>query len=142
MKQAVWLLAGTAAVLLAMHGLLGYPAAFGIGYGAITVMSALIAGTFLWLWWERATPLALGMALSWAGTFSVMGWWWVYALSGRPESMAGSGALFVLLSFQIAGAVLHFDVMQSSMGCRRRVFVLPVAGAFALGALATFFTTS
>jgi len=140
MKQGLWLLAATSAAFLAVHAALGYSAAFGIGYGAITVMSALIALTFLWLWWERATPLALGMAMSWAGTASVMGWWWAFALAGRPEGMAGNGVLFLFLSLQISGAVLHFDVMQTSMGLRRRVFVLPIAAAFAAGAAAAVFT--
>ncbi len=142
MKQALWLVAATSAAFLAVHAGFGYPAAIGIGYGAIMVMSTLIAATFLWLWWQRTTPLALGMAMSWAGTASVTGWWWAAALAGRPEAMSGNGALLPFLSLQIAGAVLHFDVMQTSMGLRRRVFVLPVVAAFAAGAAAAAFTKS
>ena len=141
MKQALWLLVITVLAFAAVHGSLGYAAAYGLGYGAIVVMSALIALTFLWLWWERTTPLALGMALSWAGTASVMGWWWIYSLAGMPEAMNGNGLLFLFLSFQIAGAVLHFDVMQTSMGFRRRVVAVPVLAAFAVGAAAAYITT-
>lgn len=135
MKQAVLLIAASSALLLAFGLGFGWHATFRIAHGAITIMSALIAGTFLWLWRENATPLALGMGLSWAGTASVMGWWWRFDLLGRPDGIAESEILIALLALQLAGAVLHFDVIQSSMGLGRRFAILPVAAAILASAL-------
>lgn len=142
MKQALWLIAATCVALLGVCGLSGYAAAYGIAFGAITVMSALISGTFLWLWWERTTPLALGMATSWAGTASVMGWWWLRSLADGAENATGSEVLLVFLSLQISGAILHFDVMQTSMGYSRRVLAVPLALSVAAGAAAAYITNS
>lgn len=142
MKQALWLIAATSVALLGVHGILGYGAAHGFAFGAIAVMSALISVTFLWLWWERTTPLALGMATSWAGTASVMGWWWLRSLADGVERATGTGALLVFLALQISGAILHFDVMQTSMGLRRRVLALPLTLAVAAGAAAAYITNS
>lgn len=135
MKHAILLLAVTTGALVALSLGVGWSATFRIAHGAITIMSALISVTFLWLWRENATPLALGMGLSWAGTASVMGWWWRYELIGRPEASAESEVLIAMLALPLAGAVLHFDVIQSSMGLGRRFTILPVAAAICLSAL-------
>jgi len=116
--------------------ILGYSSAYKLGYGAISIMGMIIAATFLWLWWVRATPLALGMAFSWAGSGTVMGWWWSYNILGSPEAMHDNKALFVFLSLYIVGAVMHFKVIQQALSLPRNIFWVPVGGAMLLSVLA------
>jgi hypothetical protein len=129
MRQALGMFAAIAAVLFMVNRRIGYEAAYEIGYGALSLMGAMIAATFLWLWYERATPLALGMAFSWAGATCVMGWWWTYNLFDRPVAMVGSEVLFAFLSLYFVGAILHFAVMQRSLGLHGALFALPLLGA-------------
>jgi hypothetical protein len=140
MKQALWLLGGTAAAFHAVEYLAGELVARDLGFCWIALMSALIALTFLWLWWERATPLALGMAVSWAGTASMMGWWWLQRPLERSDAASGDGLPLVFLSFQITGAMLHFEVMQTSMGYRRGAAAIPVLAAFAASVMVDHIT--
>jgi hypothetical protein len=135
MRQALGLFLVIVAVLLGADRWLGYGAAYEIGYGALALMGAMIAATFLWLWYERTTPLALGMAFSWAGAASVMGWWWIFNLLDRPRVMVGSEVLFAFLSLYFVGAVLHFSVMQRSLGLHGMMFALPLLGATLLSAV-------
>lgn len=135
MRQALGMFAVIVAVLLAADRWLGYEAAYEIGYGALALMAAMIAATFLWLWYERATPLALGMAFSWSGAACVLGWWWVFNLLDRPMSMAGSAVLFAFLSLYFVGAILHFSVMQRSLGLHGGLFAIPLLVATLTSAL-------
>lgn len=134
MKHAMGMFFAVATAFVFAHAVFGYQLAYEIGYGAITVMSIFISGTFLWLWRARTTPLALGMAFSWAGTASVMGWWWMFNVLDRPAGMVQSEFLFLFLSLHIVGAVLHFGVIQRSMGIARQAFLVPVTLAFAISA--------
>lgn len=103
-----------------------------IGYGAISVMAMMISITFLWLWQVRATPLALGMSFSWAGSGLVMGYWWMMQMAGLPQWGQEAELLLVFLAFLIAGAVLHFAVIQASFGYHGLSFLAPVALSIAL----------
>jgi hypothetical protein len=132
MRYAGLLLIGIAGVGVLADWAFGYALTYAVGYGAFAIMAAMISGTFFWLWATRATPLALGMGFSWAGAASVMGWWWVYHLAAQPPAMAENAALFVFLGFYFVGAILHFVVIQRSMGMRRWVFVVPVVLAVAV----------
>lgn len=128
MRQAIWLLAVAAAALVLALGALGPAATSAMGFAAVAPMAALISGTFLWLWWVRATPLALGMALSWAGVAFIAG------------HLAWTGAAvlpLVALPLLGVGAALHFAVMRRSMGLRRTAALLPatLAAAAALASL-------
>lgn len=123
MKQALWLVLAVGAVGLASGLALGPVPVAAIGFGALAAMGALISATFLWLWWVRATPLALGMVLSWAGAAAMAG-----GLAGSA-SWPGLAALPPIFG----GAILHFGVMRRSMDLGRWAFVMPVAVA-ALGA--------
>ncbi len=114
---------------------LGYQAAYEIGYGALSFMAILIAMTFTWLWHARATPLALGMAFSWFGAASVMGWWWLYNVLDGPTVMVRNEMLFVFLSLYFVGAGLHFSVVQRSFGLRPWVFAAPIVGSTVLSVL-------
>ncbi len=132
MKHAFLLFAAVWLAFTAVDAALGHQAAQALGFGAITLMSGLISLTFLWLWSERATPLALGMSFSWAGTASLMGWWWVFGVLGRPAWMAAHPALFLFLSLHVVGTVLHLAVMRRSMDLGRAAVVVPIAVAAVL----------
>lgn len=132
MKQAFALLVVLIALFQLGHLTLGYQAVYQVAYGAITLMALMIAATFLWLFIVRATPLALGMAYSWAGAGFVMGWWWIFNLSGQPDWIRQSPILFTFLPFYFVGAVLHFSVIHRSFGLHGAAFMLPIAGAVLL----------
>jgi hypothetical protein len=107
----------------------GQGAGFGptaaIGFSAMVVIAAVNALTFLWLWYVRATPLALGMALSWSGQAGLSFWW---ELRSAPSFMALHGnevALFVLISLYVVGGGLHIAVVQRSMEIGRQVLLWP-----------------
>ncbi len=134
MKQALLLLVALMALFQVGYQVLGYAVVYQIAYGAITLMALMIAATFLWLFVVRATPLALGMAYSWAGAGLVMGWWWIYNLSGQPVWLRESPVLFSLLPFYFVGAVLHFAVIHRSFGWHGAAFLWPVIGAVAVSA--------
>ena len=124
------------AVFLQLGYLLaGYDAMYQIGYGAITLMGLMISLTFLWLYVQRATPLALGMAYSWSGASLVLGWWWIFAVTGEPAFMMQSSVHFVPLALYLSGALLHFSVINRSFGCHGAVFLWPVLGAVTLSTL-------
>ncbi|NIY80421.1 MAG: hypothetical protein HWE33_15325 [Rhodobacteraceae bacterium] len=120
-------------VVLAAAGMavaaLGLEQALLLAYGAIALMALMISATFLWLWQVRATPLALGMSLSWAGSGLTIGWWWAMQIAQSPVWGMEAAMLFLFLSLLIAGAVLHFSVIQGSFGLSGLSFLWPVLGA-------------
>lgn len=129
MKQASLLVAALGILLQLGYWVVGYQAIVQIGFGAITLMGLMIALTFLWLYLQRATPLALGMAYSWFGASLVLGWWWIYALLGAPDVMTASALHFTPLAVYLSGAVLHFSVIHRSFGLQGAAFLAPVLGA-------------
>jgi len=135
MKQALGFFIVVASGLFWADVVLGYEAAYEIGYGALSIMAVLISMTFMWLWYTRATPLALGMAFSWLGAASVMGWWWLYNIFDRPTGMVQNEMLFVFLSAYFVGAGLHFSVVQRSFGMHPWLFVVPMFAATLLSVL-------
>ena len=135
MTQGLTLFVLVATAFMISHETIGWRLTYQIGYGAFCLMAAMISLTFLWLWARRATPLALGMSFGWAGASSVIGWWWVYNLMDRPETMAENEVLFLALSLYFVGAILHFSVIQRSFGLYRLAFLVPVAGAIAASVL-------
>lgn len=122
MKQALQLLFGLSALLVLAYRVLGFDLVYHLAYGAVAAMAAVIAGTFLWLWWARATPLALGMAFSWAGATCVMGWWWAFATAGQPAAMLGHPVVFLFPAAYLVGAILHFQVIHRTLGISKHVF--------------------
>ena len=131
MTRPILLLCLLSGVFLAIHRLFGFEVAYLVGYGAFAMMAAVISGTFLWLWFRRATPLALGMAFGWAGAASVIGWWWVYKLTGRAVWMDENPLLFGCLSLYFVGALLHLQVIGRSFELPERAPVLAFAGTLA-----------
>ena len=99
------------AVLLILGGLVAFGAAetrLGADQATLATMRAAaglavpLGGAFVWLWLERATPLALGLALAWAGSGALLADW--------PSEGPGRGAhLFAAL--YLAGAVVHLRVV-------------------------------
>lgn len=136
MKQAMALLA-TVIGALALGG-----SAFGDGVvllviaGAMALMALMIAATFLWLWFERTTPLALGMVFSWAGAAAYIGWWWVTALTETAGLAWQHGVGLLVQGLFLVGAVLHFAVIHRSFGLQGVAFLWPVGLAFAISSLA------
>jgi hypothetical protein len=126
MTDALRVMGLAVTAMLAIYAFLGYEAAYDISYGAFTLMAAMVSLTFLWLWMQRATPLAVGMAFGWAGAASVMGWWWVYNLLDGPTGMEDSVALFFFLSVYLVGAVMHFAVIGRSLGLANGLWLAPV----------------
>ena len=116
MRQALWLLGAVAVAVAAAVAAMGQAATAAMGYAAVAAMAAMIAGTFLWLWWVRATPLALGMALSWAGVAVVA----FHLAGGAPDALP-----HVALPLLAAGATLHFAVMRRSMGLHPAAAAVP-----------------
>lgn len=132
MKLAMTGGAMLALCFLAAYRAFGYWQVYQIAYGAIVLMAAMIAATFLWLWSKRATPLALGMVFSWTGGAGAMGWWWIYNLVDRPPWMADSPVFFVVLSIYMTGAAMHFTTIGASLGWPRYGWAIPVATAAGL----------
>ncbi|MBT8409417.1 MAG: hypothetical protein KJN93_07310 [Alphaproteobacteria bacterium] len=134
MRQAAVMLLIVSAGFLAANAMLGYSLTYDVGYGAVSLMAMMISLTFLWLWRVRATPLALGMSFSWAGTSSVLGWWWGYSVLERPAVMNDNQALFLFLSLTFTGAILHFQVIQRSIGLPGLIYLGPVAISIVIAA--------
>ena len=126
------LLVAVASAFYASASAFGYRWSYDVGYGAFTLMAFMVAATFFWLWRKRATPLAMGMCLGWAGAAGVMGWWWAYSLLQRPDWMIANPALFILLSAYFVGAVLHFKVIWHSFGLTGLGYYYPVCGSLIL----------
>lgn len=127
MRQALWLMGAAAAAIALAAAVLGTERTAAMGFAAVAAMASLFAGTFLWLWWVRATPLALGMAFSWAGV-------------AVAAAAAGPALPLPALPLLAVGAVLHFAVMRSSMGLPRRAAAAPAALAAAAALAALLFT--
>lgn len=137
MTRPILLLCLLSAAFLMIHGAFGFETAYLVGYGSFALMAALISATFLWLWFRRATPLALGMAFGWAGAASVIGWWWVYRLTGRAVWMEENPLLFACLSLYFVGALLHLQVIGRSFELPERTPVVAFLGTLAASVAAT-----
>ena len=90
---------------------------------AVALLSAGIAGTFGWLWWRRATPLAAGLALAWGGLAAIVAGAW-----------AGPWATAAGLALALIGARLHLGVIAGAGAARIAVAAMlaALAGAASL----------
>ncbi len=138
MSRPIILLSAVGLAFLIMNEFFGFETSYRIGYGAFTLMAAMISLTFLWLWARRATPLAMGMSFGWAGAASVMGWWWSFSALHQPDWMVENPVLLMCLSVYCVGAMLHFQVIGRSFGHREKFFLLPVGGSVVVSALVHF----
>lgn len=135
MKQAIALAVALAAAVELGRALVGDAPVLLVAYGAIALMALWIAATFLWLWAERATPLALGMAFSWAAGGLFAGWWWHDRLVHWPGADIAPHGVSALLALFFVGTLLHFAVIHRSFGRRGPGFLWPVLAALALAVL-------
>lgn len=135
MKHALLLVLAFASLFMVEHAVLGFAFTFESAFGVFAAMAALISGTFLWLHRIHATPLALGMAVGWAGSATVCGWWWIFILLDRPDAMREHPAIFLALSLYFAGAILHLVTIARSMDRPAWYFAPPVALIYVLCSL-------
>ena len=123
MNRSILLFLGLYMGLTTLHHVEGYEIAYDVGYSAISLSALVISITFLWLWRVRATPMALGMALSWAGSFGLVGFWWVFTQIGRqPVRLLERDVLFLFIALYLAGAILHIRVISAAYLRTRTVF--------------------
>ena len=133
MRTPLMLFAAFWAGLVGLDQTLGYDTAYDAGYGAIALDAMVIAGTFGWLWHIRATPMALGMAVSWLGCAGLVGYWWVFNQIGRPPAPGlEKQALWPFLSLYLAGAVGHLRVIANAYGGGRSLFLGGSCGVLAV----------
>jgi hypothetical protein len=129
MKQALAIVVLLTLVFLLLDVFVGFGPAAEIGFSAMIVIAAVNALTFLWLWYVRATPLALGMALSWAGQAGLSLWWQTRSGPSFLAQHGSEAALFALISLYVVGGGLHIAVVLHSMEIARRALIWPALGA-------------
>lgn len=139
MRQALLIALVLWASFMLASALVDYRTAVGIGFAATTLISATNCGTFLWLWYVRATPLALGMSLSWAGQAALSVWWLLTGMPGKTSWLERDPSVFLILSVFMVGGGLHIVVIQNSTGMARSVVLWPaiVVAAIAAGVVLT-----
>lgn len=129
MKQALIVVGLLLAAFLLVDFAAGFSLAAVIGLSAMAVIALVNALTFLWLWHVRATPLALGMALSWAGQAGLSIWWGLGHAERLLALQEGGAALFFMVSLYVVGGALHILVVQRSMEFGRTTLFWPIATA-------------
>lgn len=134
MKQALLLALVLWAAFCLIVEVVDFRLAAAIGFSATTLIAAVNCVTFLWLWYVRATPLALGMALSWAGQSAISVWWFATGMPGEAMSMDHGPLIFLFLSVYMVGGLLHIAVIQNSTGSTRTAVIWPVIATIAIGA--------
>ena len=135
MSRSILLALGIYVMLSTINRTMGFNAAYDLGYGAISLVAIVISVTFAWLWRVRATPMALGMALSWAGCHGLVGYWWVYNQIGRdPSGFFEHDLLFAFISLYFTGAILHLSVISRAYFKTRLVFWCTLCGVVGVSA--------
>ncbi|QDC09309.1 hypothetical protein FHY55_08665 [Oceanicola sp. D3] len=123
---------GLLAAILLVLGLLARPfglvTAQDLARAALATMAATLAGTFLWLWREKATPLALAMTFSWAGASALMGWRVAQDVLGRPAWMEESPMLLGVLGVYLTGTLLHVEAIRRAFGLGQVALVFLLGG--------------
>ena len=139
MSRSILLVLGVYVTLTTLDRTLGYNAAHDIGYAVISLLAIVIAVVFAWLWRVRATPMAMGMALSWAGAHGFVGYWWVYdQLRRDPATYFEHDILFVFLALYFSGAVLHLSVISKAYFKTRVVFWCTLSGVTTIATALAF----
>ena len=139
MRPSLLLFATVWAGLATLGAVFGFDAAYDAGYAAISLLGVIVAATFACLWRIRATPMALGMAFSWAGCAGLVGYWWIFHQVGRPPAEGiEHQILWACLSLYLAGAAAHLRVIADAHGGGRPLFVATLGGVIAAALLAAF----
>ena len=133
MRQALLLALALWVIFYVTAGILDIWVAATIGFAAMAAIAVVNCVTFLWLWYVRATPLALGMALSWAGQAAVSIWWLTEGMPGAPTWLDKGPLIFLCISIYMVGGLLHIVVIQNSAGSPRMAAIWPVLAVVAVG---------
>jgi hypothetical protein len=134
MRQALLLALALWAVFYVTAGVLDLWLAATIGFSAMAAMTLVNCVTFLWLWYVRATPLALGMALGWGGQAGITIWWMVEGMPGAQTWLDKGPLIFLFISIYMVGGLLHIAVIQNSTGSARMAAVWPILAIVAVAA--------
>ncbi len=135
MRHALLLTAVLTAVFLLAERILGVEVAAALGFGTVMVIGAINALTFLWLWWARTTPLALGMSCSWMGQ-TALSIWWEWSMPTRSRRLGrGQRARIPAPVALRRGGALHIAVMQRSMDLGRVFLLWPILAIFVVAAV-------
>ena len=132
MKQALLLALVFWAAFYFTVEVLNFRLAMAIGFSAMALIAAVNCVTFLWLWYVRATPLALGMALSWAGQTAMSIWWFATGMPGQGSWLHQDPLIFLFLSIYMVGGLLHIAVIQNSAGSTRTAAIWPAMAVVAV----------
>lgn len=139
MRPSILLFATVWTGLATLGAVFGFDTAYDAGYAAISLLAVVISATFAWLWRIRATPMALGMAFSWAGCAGLVGYWWVFNQAGRPPAPGlDHQVLWACISLYLAGAVAHLRVIANVHGSGRPLFAATLGAVIALALVAAF----
>lgn len=118
MRTAVIAALATAVSLLVLSRGIGASQAGVYAARVAALMGVTVAASFLWLWYVRATPLALGMVLSWTGASVLL---WGFAGRGEWALMA--------LSVYLTGAAMHLRVIAAMLPHPGPAFAATITGA-------------
>ena len=119
-------------LLSALLGFFGNGPVYLIAYGTVCIWAAHISLTFAYAYFKNRDNLALAMAVSWAGTATVQGWWWVFNLFGNPGWMIGHWGLYVGIALYMAGQYHHFRTFRMTLNLPRGADWAALVSGFAI----------
>ncbi|MCO6382506.1 MAG: hypothetical protein JXQ91_00935 [Vannielia sp.] len=128
MTRALGLLAFILLALGVLARPFGFVPAMDLARAALVAMAATLSGTFLWLWREKATPLALAMTFSWAGASALLGWRVAQDVLGHPAWMVESPLLLGVLGVYLTGTLLHVEAIRQAFGLGHVALVVLLGG--------------
>lgn len=114
MRQALILFLFLINVFWVLTWAVGHDLSRVAAYGITSILSGVTAVTFLWLHLRRATPLALGMAFSWAGASLVLASWWFDGVYRGRWPILDTNLPFFFVALHVCGAILHLAVVVAS----------------------------
>lgn len=135
MTRALGLLALILLALALLARPFGLVIAQDVARAALAAMAATLAGTFLWLWREKATPLALAMTFSWAGASALMGWRVMQDVLGQPAWMLENPLLLGVLGVYLTGTLLHVEAIRRAFGLGQVALVFLLGGTLGAAVL-------
>ncbi len=135
MTRALGLLALILLALALLARPFGLVTAQDVARAALAAMAATLSGTFLWLWREKATPLALAMTFSWAGASALMGWRVMQDVLGQPAWMLENPLLLGVLGVYLTGTLLHVEAIRRAFGLGQVALVFLLGGTLGAAVL-------
>ncbi len=135
MKQVFYLFLIVTIGLLLLSFCLGEMRALKLTFGTISLISILISLTFFWLWQSQATPLALGMSISWAGVGALCMMFYQLQLGAYIFQTSDTFFLPISVGMILSGAIVHLLVIQNTFNLRSWVYLVPILGSLAFSFL-------